>query len=117
MAQSSALEVVCAYQDAWTRKDFATAARYLAEDFEFHGPRQHLASAKELISVLTAASGRINPRWDMIASTTEADNVLILYNLFLLDGTPAPCADYFTLKMGKIRRETLVFDPRQFPVT
>ena len=30
------------------------------------------------------------------------------------DGAAAPCADYFTMDGGKIKSETLVFDPKPF---
>ncbi len=54
MTNQSALEIVSAYQDAWTHKDFDTAARYLAEDIVFHSSGQHLARIGEFLTMLTA---------------------------------------------------------------
>ena len=114
MAESPALRVVLAYQNAWTSRDFETAARYVAEDVVFDSPQRHLTTQTELLSMLTVFSERIAPRWEMIAATTAADNVLILYNLFTLNGVPATCADYFVVEGDKIASETLVFDPQPF---
>jgi len=114
MDGNSVLAVVSASQDAWTSRDMKTAANYVAEDIVFCSPRQTLTGAQDFISMLTAFSGKISPRWEMIASTTDSDGVLILYKLFTLRGTPAICADYFDVKDGKIQRETLVFDPEPF---
>ena len=58
--------------------------------------------------MLGAFAQRIEPRWEMLAATVEADSVLILYYLFVSDGRSATCADYFTIKDGKIKSETLV---------
>jgi SnoaL-like domain len=116
MTPRSALEIVSAYQDAWTSKDFDTAAGFLADDVEFHSPQQDITSVANFISMLTAFAERIAPRWELVAATRGGDDnsVLILYSLFTLDGTAAICADHFTLASGKIQSETLVFDPKPF---
>jgi ketosteroid isomerase-like protein len=114
MYQASALDIVTSYQDAWTTRDFDAAAGFLAEDFHFRSPQQHLTSAKDAITMLTSFVERIAATWEQIAVTTEGDNVLILYNLFMPDGTPATCADYFTVRDEQIQSETLVFDPVPF---
>ena len=114
MAQRSALEIVSAYQDAWTSKDFETAAGYLAEDVVFRSPQQHLATVNDFIAMLTAFAARIAPRWELLSATTDGGNVLILYHLFTMQGDAAACADFFTVDSGKIQSETLVFDPEPF---
>jgi len=114
MTNQSALEIVSAYQDAWTHKDFDTAARYLAEDIVFHSSGQHLTRIGEFLTMLTAFAERIQPRWEKVAATEEAHSVLVLYKLFTRDGAAALCADYFIIHHGKIQSETLVFDPKPF---
>jgi ketosteroid isomerase-like protein len=114
VAQRSALEIVSAYQDAWTSKDFDTAKGFLADDIVFHSPQQHIESVTEFISMLITFAERIEPRWEMVAASSEGDNVLILYELFTLSGDGAVCADHFTIRSGKIQSETLVFDPKPF---
>jgi ketosteroid isomerase-like protein len=106
--------VVCAYQDAWTRRDFEAAAVHLADDVVFHSPQQHITTLTDFIAMLTVFSERIVPRWELIAAATEGDNVLILYNLFTLDGGAATCADHFVVRSGRIQSEILVFDPKPF---
>lgn len=113
MAESTAAEIVTAYQDAWTKRDFEMAGRYVAEDIVFHSPQQHITGTRDFLSMLSAFAERIDHRWERLEATTDGDGVLILYNLFL-DGVPAVCADYFTVRDGKIRSETLVFDPKPF---
>jgi len=115
VSDGSALEIVSAYQDAWTGKDFAAAERYLAPDVVFHSSgQQHLATIGDFLTMLTTFAERIQPRWDKVAALEDAHGVLILYKLFTTDGAPALCADYFTVRDSKIQSETLVFDPEPF---
>jgi ketosteroid isomerase-like protein len=113
MEKSPALDIVCAYQDAWTSGNLAAAARYVADDIVFRSPQQHLTSAHEFMAMLGAFAGRVERRWELVAATPDPDGVLILYKLFL-GGAPALCADHFTVRDGRIQSETLVFDPQPF---
>jgi ketosteroid isomerase-like protein len=115
MSESSALEIVSAYQDAWTSRDFETAAQYVAEDIVFRSSAgQHFTTLSDFLAMLTAFAERIQPRWELIAATEEGDNVLVLYKLFTSQSAPASCADCFTVTEGRIRTEMLVFDPEPF---
>lgn len=117
MVKNSALSLVRAYQGAWTSKDFETAARHIADDVVFHSPQQHLSGATAFMAMLSAFAERIAPRWEEVAATEAGDEVVILYHLFTLTGSPATCADHFTVRDGRIRSETLVFDPKPFLAT
>jgi len=110
----SALEIVTAYQDAWTQRDFQTAATYLADDVVFRSPTQHLHRVEQFLSMITAFAQRIQPGWTLIAATPSDDMVLLLYKLVLIGGQPAICADFFTVKEGLITSEILGFDPAPF---
>ncbi len=115
MSDGSALEIVSAYQDAWTARDFATAGRYLAQDVVFSSSgQQRLTTIGDVLTMLAAFAERIQPRWEKVAALEEAGGVLILYKLFTGDGAPALCADYFTVRDNKIQSEALVFDPEPF---
>ena len=113
-SETSPLDVVKAYQDAWTSGDFGSAERLLADDVTFLSPAQQLSSARDFLAMLTAFAQRIEHRWELVAATPEEDGVLILYRLFTGDGTPAMCADHFVVHDGRIQSETLVFDPQPF---
>ncbi len=114
MVATSALDIVSAYQDAWTSRDFDTAARYVADDIVFRSPQQHITGAREFLSMLRGFAARVAPRWEQVSAASSEESVLLLYNLFSDAGDALPCADYFTLRDGRIATETLVFDPRPF---
>ena len=114
MANRSPLEVVIDYQDAWTRRDFDAAALFIADDIVFDTPRQHLTTAAQFLPMIAAFAQRVEPRWELISATPGADSVLLLYRLFTTNGEPAICADFFTVRDGKIATEQLTFDPAPF---
>ncbi|MBJ7602277.1 MAG: nuclear transport factor 2 family protein [Candidatus Dormibacteraeota bacterium] len=117
MSDGSALEIISAYQDAWTAKDFATAGRYLAPDVVFQSSgQQHLTTSGDVLTMLAAFAERIEPRWEKVAAVEDARGVLVLYKLFTGTGAPALCADYFAVEENKIQSESLVFDPEPFLV-
>jgi SnoaL-like domain len=114
VTNATALDVVTAYQDAWTSKDMEKAATYLAPDFVFDGPMTQSTSAAEFMPVLTRFVGRIVPGWKQIAAFGSDDEALIMYDVFLTSGSPCRCADHFTVRDGKLQRETLIFDTFPF---
>jgi len=112
---SSAQEIVIAYQDAWTGRDFDKAAGLVADDVVFMSSGgQHITGHADFMAMLSAFAMRIQPRWEQAAVLEDADGVLVLYRLFTAAGEPAFCADYFVVRDGKIARDTLVFDREPF---
>lgn len=112
---TSAVEVVLAYQDAWTRRDFDAARRYVADDVVFRSSAgQHIVMVDPFFTMLSAFAQRIEPRWEKVAVLPDELGVLILYRLFTLAAAPAFCSDYFVVRDGKIVSDTLVFDPEPF---
>ncbi len=114
MAEESTLDIVTAYQNAWTRQDFDAAARYIADDVVFVTPRQRLQGIDQFMQMIRAFSQRIEPRWELVASTQAENSVLLLYRIFTTGGSPALCADFFTVASGRIATEMLTFDPAPF---
>lgn len=114
MAAMLTMEIVTAYQDAWTSRDFETAARYIADDVVFHSPLQHLTGAEQFLPMIAAFAQRVEPRWELVSATPNDDSILLLYRLFTTTGKMAVCADVFTLKRGRINSEILGFDPEPF---
>lgn len=114
MTQSPPLEIVSAYQDAWTSGDFEAARRFIADQIVFRSPQQHIEGAEQFFAMLSGFVPRIQPRWEMLAATVGDGGVLVMYDLFTGAGSRATCADFFTLEDGRITSETLVFDPGPF---
>jgi len=112
--QRTPLELIVAYQDAWTNGRFQEAADFLSDNVEFRSPQQHIVGAPAFLEMLKAFAQRIGQGWELIAATPSDASVLILYKLFMPDGTPALCSDNFSLANGYITAETLVFDPAPF---
>ena len=115
MPQQSALDLVRAYQDAWTGKEFEAAAGFLAEDFVHEAPGARYTSAREWLPALARFGDRIGPGWRPVAAFGNDTEALLMYELFAISGEPLPLTvDYFTVRDGKIASETLVFDTRSF---
>jgi limonene-1,2-epoxide hydrolase len=115
MSQSVAVDIVVAYQDAWTSRDFDAARRHLAGDVVFRSSGgQQIRGIDDFIAMLSAFAQRIQPRWENVAAIEDDGGVLILYRLFTADGNPAFCADYFSVSKGRITSDTLAFDPGPF---
>lgn len=114
MAPKRAMEVVTEYQDAWIRRDFETAAKYIADTIRFQSPLQHLTTGQQFLSMIAAFAERIEPRWELLSATPSGDSVLLLYRLFTTTGKVAVCADFFMVEEGRIATEILAFDPAPF---
>jgi hypothetical protein len=110
MADQTALDVVLAYTEAWAGKDMEEAARYLAADVVFDGAGGRYESAEPLLQGLAGFVARIAPGWRQIAALADGEQVMLMYEVSLPSGKPVRLAEHFTVRDGKIRGETLVFD-------
>src|SRR5215467_7076906 len=110
MADQSALDVVLAYTEAWAGKDLQTAAGHLAADVVFDGASARYESAEPLLRGLAGFVTQIAPGWRQIAAVAEGEQVMLMYEVCLSSGKPVRLAEHFTVRDGKIRSETLVYD-------
>ena len=110
MAVQTPLDIVLAYTEAWANRDLAAAAGYLADDVVFDGPFARYDSAEPLLRGLERFAARIAPGWKQIAALTRGEQVMLMYEVFLPTGAPVRTAEVFTVRDGRIRSETLVFD-------
>ena len=111
----TALDVVRAYQDAWTGKDYEAAAGYLADDFVHLSPNARYSSAKEWLPALARFGDRIGSGWRAVAAFGDEAEALLMYELFARSGAALPLTvDHFVVRDGKIISETLVFDTASF---
>ncbi|MEZ0446486.1 nuclear transport factor 2 family protein [Cellulomonas sp. ICMP 17802] len=110
-----ALDIVTAYQDAWTSGDLDAAATYLAPDFSFESPGATFTSAADFLPFLARFGSRIGHGWRQVAAFGDADETLVMYELRGPAGQPLPLTvDHFVVRAGKISAETLVFDTAAF---
>ena len=108
------LDIVTAYQDAWTSGDLDAAATYLAPDFRFESPGASFSSADEFLPFLTRFAGRIGRGWRQVAAFGDGDELLVMYELRGPAGEPLPLTvDHFVVRDGLLAAETLVFDTRR----
>jgi len=110
MADQSALDVVVAYTDAWASKDLEAAAAHLAADVVFDGAGGRHESAEPLLRGLAGFVTQIAPGWRQLALVAQGEQVMLMYEVSMLSGKPVRLAEHFTVRDGKIRSETLVYD-------
>jgi ketosteroid isomerase-like protein len=110
MTTQSALDVVVAYTEAWAGRDLPAAAGHLADDVVFDGPVARDESARPLLQGLERFVAQIAPGWNRLAALAEGDQVMLMYEVFLPSGKPIRTAEHFTVRDGRIRSETIVFD-------
>ena len=110
MADQTTLDVVLAYTEAWAGKDMEGAAAYLAPDVVFDGAGGRSESAEPLLRGLAGFVSRIAPGWRRLAAVAEGEQVMLMYEVSLPSGKPIRLAEHFTVRDGKIRSETLVYD-------
>jgi ketosteroid isomerase-like protein len=110
MAEHSALDVVTAYTEAWAGKDMEAAAGYLAADVVFDGAAARYESSEPLLRGLAGFVARIAPGWRQLAAVAQREQAMLMYEVRLPSGKPIRLAEHFTVRDGKIRSETLVFD-------
>jgi ketosteroid isomerase-like protein len=109
------LDLVTAYQDAWTSGDLDTAATFLAPDFRFEGAGASFTSADEFLPFLARFGARIGPGWRQVAAFGDGDEALVMYELRGPAGQALPLTvDHFVVRDGLIAAETLVFDTAAF---
>jgi len=108
------LTLVHAYNDAWIRRDMATAASYVAEDVTFDGPIQHLRSREEFIQALARFAERVTGPMHVIAEFADDEHVLMLYDIPTAPFGRVRSCDYFVIKDGKIQANKLLFDASPF---
>ena len=110
MADQSALDVAVAYTEAWAAGHLEVAAGYLAGDVVFDGPFAHYESAEPLMQGLARFVAQIAPGWRQIAAVAQGEQVMLMYEVFLPSGKALRTAEHFTVRDGRIRSETIVFD-------
>ncbi len=106
----SPLDVAQAFTQAWTRRDLAAAAEFVAEDVVFDGPLQQSTGKQPYMNGLTRLSSEITGMMP-IAAFGDADKALLMYDLSTAHHGVLTCAKCLTVDaQGRIIRDRLVFD-------
>jgi hypothetical protein len=109
------LDLVTAYQDAWTSGDLDTAGTYLAPDFAFEGAGTAFSSSADFLPFLARFGSRIGSGWRQVVAFADDTQALVMYELRSPAGQPLPLTvDHFVVREGKLVAETLVFDTAAF---
>src|SRR5215472_16070897 len=115
MTNRTPLDIVIAYQDAWTSHDFETAAGLLAGDVVFEGPNGLGYQGPEaMMAAVSRFALQCEPGWHRVAAAGDADGALVMYDCQLRSGERIRCADHFAVRDGRIVKETLLFDTAAF---
>jgi hypothetical protein len=101
--QATSLDVALAFTKAWTSRDMATAAGFVADDVVFQGPargaKRYLESLNELAGTVTELA--------MIGAYGRGDRALIIYDLHTGSDETLTCVKCLTVLDGKIVRDEL----------
>ena len=98
------LDIVTAYQDAWTSGDLIAAATYLAPDFTFEGAGASFTSTEEFLPFLARFAGRIGRGWRKVAAFGDGDEMLVMYELHGPTGQALPPTVDHSCATGRSRR-------------
>lgn len=106
---STPVDVAVAFTEAWTRHDFDTAARYLADDVTFDGPlgqargrADYLAGLRGLAESVTGVR--------IVAAFGDEKQALIMYELLTEPYGPLLCAKQLVVTDRRIDADRLTFD-------
>ncbi len=112
---TSAIDVVRAYHDAFSKKDLTALRAVLSDDFTFHGPMMTAASGDEFVSQFEHFP--FTMQFDSSRMIVDGDNVAHLFDFVVIapaEGRVRMC-ECFEVKDGKIKSSELYFDPATFP--
>lgn len=110
---TGALRVARAYHAAWTRKDFSSAAGYLAAGLRTDVPVNTYASRTEFVRALTEF-GQLVRHVDVLAEFEHEDQALLLYDMHTDPFGTIRIAEQFTVVDGQIAHIRHVHDTAPF---
>lgn len=103
------LAVARAFTEAWTSRDFTTAAGYLADGVVFDGPINHSTGAKAYMEGLMAFAQALTGM-KILAALGDDAQALIMYEVTTGPFGTLTCAEQLTIRDGKIQTDKLTFD-------
>jgi ketosteroid isomerase-like protein len=105
-------EIVERYHEAWGRKDFEAARGFLHDDLSFTGPIDTFDNADDYLAAVQRLAPMVTGV-DVKRILGEDDDVVVLFDLLTVKG-PAPVAEWYRVRDGKIGAVQVYFDARPF---
>lgn len=113
MTQTSALETVQNYHQAWTSGHVDRAMSWVADDIRCRAPGQDLIGKQAYREYLAGFVPALIGLTD-IAAFADGDRVALFYYPHTAATTTAPAAESFTVRDARIVESVLVFDRLSF---
>jgi ketosteroid isomerase-like protein len=112
---SSALKVALAYYEAWTKKDFEQAMRYISNDVVCEAPAGRIEGADAYREFMAPFVQSLKDA-QLIAAFGDEHTAMVMYDTETVLVKSAPGAECVTVEDGKITRSRFVFDRLPFQV-
>lgn len=112
-SDSTALDLVLDYHQAWTSGHIDRAMTYVAEDIVCHAPGEDLVGKDTYRGYLAGFAPSLTGLTD-VASFADGDRVALFYYPHTATTSTAPAAEYFTVRDRQITASVLVFDRLSF---
>jgi ketosteroid isomerase-like protein len=109
MSPHDTLPVARAYHDAWTTKDFASAAALLADNLVVEVPINSYPTSESFAAALTGFGSTVS-KVELLAAMSDGNQAMLLYDLYAEGLGSLRVAEHFTVDDGKITRIRQVHD-------
>ena len=109
MSAHDTAEIIRAYHDAWTTKDFAGAAALLGDTLVVEVPVNRYPTAGSFAAGLTSFGSMVT-KVDLLAAMSAGNEAMLLYDLDAEGLGTLRVAEHFTVDDGKITRIRQVHD-------
>lgn len=111
------IKIVNAFYDACNNNKGEGMEQFVSNDIEFEGPAMKISGGKKYIEIVKPLCA-YHKSMRMFKQVAEGDDVVSIYEMTL--GTPngdtlvISFADWITIAGGKIVKQKLYYDPREF---
>ena len=102
-------EIVGAYHDAWTRKDYARARGLLAGALAVEVPVNDYPTAESFAAALESFGSMVSSV-ELLAAMSDGNQAMLLYDLEAGPVGRLRVAEHFTVEGGKITRIRQIHD-------
>lgn len=101
--------IVRAYHDAWTEKNFGEATALLADSLTVEVPVNEYPTAESFAAALQGFGAMVT-RVDLLATMSDGDEAMLLYDLTAEPVGKLRVAEHFTVADGRIVRIRQIHD-------